>query len=65
MPPSTISLAPVIVRRLMSVVERIAAQGIGVLPIELFTHVALKLADKAYVINRGEIHFQHRHRIAR
>ena len=25
--------------------------------IEQFTHVALKLADKAYVINRGEIHF--------
>ena len=57
MPPSTISMAPVIVRRLMTVVERIAAQGIGVLLIEQFTHVALKLADTVHVINRGEIRF--------
>ena len=53
----SLGLAPVIVRRLMTVVERIAAQGIGVLLIEQFTHVALKLADTVYVINRGEICF--------
>jgi branched-chain amino acid transport system ATP-binding protein len=53
----SLGLAPVIVRRLMDVVKRIAKQGIGVLLIEQFTHVALKLADTTYVINRGEIRF--------
>jgi branched-chain amino acid transport system ATP-binding protein len=53
----SLGLAPVVLRRLMEVVERIVKQGIGVLLIEQFTHVALKLADYAYVINRGEIRF--------
>jgi branched-chain amino acid transport system ATP-binding protein len=53
----SLGLAPVIVRRLMDVVKRIAGEGIGVLLIEQFTNVALKLADYTYVINRGEIHF--------
>lgn len=53
----SLGLAPVIVGRLMKVVERIAEEGIGVLLIEQFTHVALKLADFAYVINRGRIRF--------
>jgi branched-chain amino acid transport system ATP-binding protein len=53
----SLGLAPVVLRRLMEVVERIVKQGIGVLLIEQFTHVALNLADYAYVINRGEIRF--------
>ncbi len=53
----SLGLAPVIVRRLMTVVERIAGEGVGVLLIEQFTHVALKLADFIYVMNRGEIRF--------
>jgi branched-chain amino acid transport system ATP-binding protein len=53
----SLGLAPVIVRRLMTVVEGIGGKGVGVLLIEQFTHVALKLADFIYVMNRGEIRF--------
>ncbi len=54
----SLGLAPIIVRRLMGVLKRIAEEGIGVLLIEQFTHVALELADRAYVINRGKIRFE-------
>jgi branched-chain amino acid transport system ATP-binding protein len=50
-------LAPVVVARLVPVLERLAAQGIGVLLIEQFTHIALKIAHKAYVMERGRICF--------
>jgi branched-chain amino acid transport system ATP-binding protein len=53
----SLGLAPVVVRRLMSVVREIAAEGIGILLIEQFTHVALDLADFVYVINRGRIRY--------
>jgi branched-chain amino acid transport system ATP-binding protein len=42
----------------MGVLKGIAEEGIGVLLIEQFTHVALELADRAYVINRGKIRFE-------
>jgi branched-chain amino acid transport system ATP-binding protein len=54
----SLGLAPVVVGRLMKVVERIVGEGIGVLLIEQFTHVALRLADYVYVINRGRIRFE-------
>lgn len=54
----SLGLAPLIVKRLMAVLQDLAAQGCGVLLIEQFTHVALKLADYVYIINRGQIHFQ-------
>ena len=50
-------LAPVIVARLMPVLQALAAQGVGVLLIEQFTHIALKIADHAYVMERGRICF--------
>lgn len=50
-------LAPVIVARLVPVIERLASQGIGVLLIEQFTNIALKLAHHAYVMERGRIRF--------
>ncbi|TFF17683.1 ABC transporter ATP-binding protein [Jiella endophytica] len=53
----SLGLAPVIVRRLMGVVETAARGGVGVLLIEQFTHLALEIADHAYVINRGRIRF--------
>jgi branched-chain amino acid transport system ATP-binding protein len=49
----SLGLAPLIVKRLMSVVERLARQGTGVLLIEQFTGVALQLADDAHVMARG------------
>ena len=53
----SLGLAPVVVRRLMGVVEQAARDGIGVLLIEQFTHLALDIADHAYVVNRGRIRF--------
>jgi branched-chain amino acid transport system ATP-binding protein len=53
----SLGLAPVIVGRLMKIVKAIAESGVGVLLIEQFMHVALDLADTAYVINRGRIRF--------
>ena len=50
-------LAPVIVARLVPVLQTLAAQGVGVLLIEQFTHIALKIADVAYVMERGRICF--------
>jgi branched-chain amino acid transport system ATP-binding protein len=50
-------LAPVIVARLTPVLQRLASEGVGVLLIEQFTHIALKLAHYAYVMERGRICF--------
>ena len=50
-------LAPVIVGRLVPVLQKLAQQGVGVLLIEQFTHIALKIADVAYVMERGRICF--------
>ncbi len=53
----SLGLAPVVVKRLMPVMERVAEAGAGVLLIEQFAHVALALATKAYVIEGGEIQY--------
>jgi branched-chain amino acid transport system ATP-binding protein len=50
-------LAPMIVARLVPVIPQIAAQGIGVLLIEQFTHLALSLADHVYVMSRGHVSY--------
>jgi branched-chain amino acid transport system ATP-binding protein len=50
-------LAPVVVARLTPVLQQLAANGVGVLLIEQFTHIALKLAHYAYVMERGRICF--------
>lgn len=50
-------LAPVVVARLVPVLQKLAQQGVGVLLIEQFTHIALKIADVAYVMERGKICF--------
>lgn len=53
----SLSLAPVIVKRLMTVIGRLKEAGIGILLIEQFTHLALGVADHAYVLNRGAVQF--------
>ena len=53
----SLGLAPVVVKRLMPVIEQVADQGAGVLLIEQFAHVALALANRAYVIEGGRIKY--------
>ncbi len=50
-------LAPVVVARVVPVVAQLAEQGIGVLLIEQFTHIALRLAHHVCVMERGRIRF--------
>jgi branched-chain amino acid transport system ATP-binding protein len=53
----SLGLAPVVVKRLMPVLEQVADSGTGVLLIEQFAHVALSLSTTAYVIEGGEIQY--------
>jgi branched-chain amino acid transport system ATP-binding protein len=53
----SLGLAPVIVKRLMSVVREMADAGIGVLLVEQYAFQALAIGDRAYVLNRGEVAF--------
>lgn len=50
-------LAPAILVRLADSIRSIAARGVGVLLIEQFTTLALSLASRAYVMERGQITF--------
>ena len=51
----SLGLAPVVVKRLIPALEAAAADGVGVLLIEQFVHVALGIAGRAYVIEGGRI----------
>jgi branched-chain amino acid transport system ATP-binding protein len=53
----SLGLAPVVVKRLMPTLEAVAESGVGVLLIEQFAHVALALAQRAYVIEGGRIRY--------
>ena len=53
----SLGLAPVIVQRLIPTIRTIAETGVGVLLIEQFATVALGLAERAYVMDRGKIRF--------
>jgi branched-chain amino acid transport system ATP-binding protein len=53
----SLGLAPVVVKRLIPVLEQVAAAGTGVLLIEQFAHVALALATRAYVLEGGRIQY--------
>jgi branched-chain amino acid transport system ATP-binding protein len=53
----SLGLAPLIVKRLVPTLESVAATGVGVLLIEQFAHVALGLANTAYVIEGGRIRY--------
>lgn len=53
----SLGLAPVVVKRMMPVLERVAESGVGVLLIEQFAHVALSLSRGAYVLEGGQIQY--------
>ncbi len=50
-------LAPAVVMRLVPIIKRIAASGVGVLLIEQFTTLSLALADHVYVMSRGDVSY--------
>ncbi|MDM0056870.1 ABC transporter ATP-binding protein [Variovorax fucosicus] len=49
----SLGLAPLVVKRLADVLQSVAADGVGVLLIEQFTTLALRLAQRAVVLQRG------------
>jgi branched-chain amino acid transport system ATP-binding protein len=50
-------LAPSVVNRLAETIQLVAQGGVGILLIEQFTTLALSLAKRAYVMERGELAF--------
>jgi branched-chain amino acid transport system ATP-binding protein len=53
----SLGLAPVVVKRLIPTIQAIAEEGSGVLLIEQFAAVALGLANRAYVMEGGQIQY--------
>jgi len=53
----SLGLAPVVVKRLTPVIASLAASGVGVLLIEQFAHVALGLANTAYILEGGVLRY--------
>lgn len=49
----SLGLAPLVVKRLADVLQSVASEGVGVLLIEQFTTLALRLASRAVVLQRG------------
>jgi branched-chain amino acid transport system ATP-binding protein len=53
----SLGLAPVVVKRLVPTLASVAASGVGVLLIEQFAHVAIGLANTAYILEGGRIRY--------
>jgi branched-chain amino acid transport system ATP-binding protein len=54
----SLGLAPLVVKRLVPTLAAVADSGVGVLLIEQFAHVALGLANSAYILGGGRIRYR-------
>ena len=54
----SMGLAPLMVRRLLRAVRDAAHEGVGTLLVEQHIHMALQVADRAYVMRRGKIELE-------
>jgi len=54
----SLGLAPIIVQRLLVVVERLKAQGTTMVLVEQSVNVALSVADRAVFMERGQVRFE-------
>jgi branched-chain amino acid transport system ATP-binding protein len=53
----SLGLAPIVVKYLVPTLEAVARSGVGILLLEQFAHVALGLANTAYVLGGGRIRY--------
>lgn len=51
----SMGLAPLLVREIFDIIKDINSQGTTILLVEQNAHMALSIADKAYVLETGEI----------
>jgi branched-chain amino acid transport system ATP-binding protein len=51
----SLGLAPLLVRELLSAIEKINREGITILLVEQNVQQSLKLADRAYILERGRV----------
>jgi len=53
----SLGLAPVVVHRLLPIVQEFAAREVAVVLVEQFTHLALGIADEALVVSSGAVRY--------
>ncbi len=54
----SLGLAPILVEQLLDIVRAIHAEGCTVVLVEQSVNVALKIADRAYFMEKGEVRFE-------
>ena len=54
----SLGLAPIVVQRLLEIVERLKAQGTTMVLVEQSVNVALSVADRAVFMERGQVRFE-------
>jgi branched-chain amino acid transport system ATP-binding protein len=54
----SLGLAPLVVREIFAIIERLRADGVSILLVEQNARAALQVADYGYVLETGEISMQ-------